>query len=42
MVCTENPGCTLQLQAGMVRTGADTEVRHVIEILDEAVRAGAR
>ena len=27
---------------GMVRTGADTEVRHVIEILDEAVRAGAR
>jgi len=41
LVCTANPGCTLQLQAGAVRTGAALEVRHVIEVLDEAVRAGA-
>ena len=41
VICTENPGCTLQLQAGVIRTGMDAEVRHVIEVLDEAVRAGA-
>ena len=41
VICTANPGCTLQLQAGVVRTGMKAQVRHVIEILDEAVRAGA-
>jgi glycolate oxidase iron-sulfur subunit len=41
VICTANPGCTLQLQAGVVRTGMNAEVRHVIEVLDEAVRAGA-
>ena len=41
VICTENPGCTLQLQAGVIRTGSHAEVRHVIEVLDEAVRAGA-
>ena len=42
VICTANPGCTLQLQAGVVRTGLKAEVRHVIEVLDAAVRAGAR
>jgi glycolate oxidase iron-sulfur subunit len=37
---TANPGCTLQLEAGVRRTGLDAEVRHVIELLDEAMRAG--
>ena len=41
VICTENPGCTLQLQAGLVRTGLHAEVRHVIEVLDQSVRAGA-
>ncbi|MSQ30416.1 MAG: 4Fe-4S dicluster domain-containing protein [Dehalococcoidia bacterium] len=41
VVCTANPGCTLQLQAGVLRAGLDTEVRHVIEVLDQSVRAGA-
>ncbi len=41
VICTANPGCTLQLQAGVVRTGMHAEVRHVIEVLDQAVRAGA-
>ncbi len=40
IICTANPGCTLQLQAGVVRAGMRAEVRHVIELLDEAVRAG--
>ncbi|RLT40186.1 MAG: 4Fe-4S dicluster domain-containing protein [Chloroflexi bacterium] len=39
-VCTANPGCTMQIEAGVRRTGIDVEVRHVIEILDEAIRAG--
>jgi len=42
IICTENPGCTLQLQAGVIRTGMDAEVRHVIEVLDQAVSAGAK
>ena len=41
VICTANPGCTLQLQAGVVRTGMHAEVRHVIEVLDEAISAGA-
>ena len=39
-VCTSNPGCTMQIEAGVRRTGLDAEVCHVIEILDEAIRAG--
>ncbi len=39
VVCTENPGCTLQLQAGVRRAGLDAEVRHVIELLDASYRA---
>lgn len=41
VVCTSNPGCAMQLEAGVRRTGLDAEVRHVIEVLDEAVRSGA-
>ncbi|MPZ98141.1 MAG: 4Fe-4S dicluster domain-containing protein [Dehalococcoidia bacterium] len=40
VICTANPGCTLQLQAGVRRSGYDAEVRHVIELLDESYRAG--
>ena len=39
-VCTSNPGCTMQIEAGVRRTGLDAEVCHVIEILDDAIRAG--
>ncbi len=42
VICTANPGCTLQLEAGVIRTGLHAEVRHVIEVLDESIRAGAR
>ena len=40
VVCTSNPGCTMQIEAGVRRAGMDADVRHVIEILDEAIQAG--
>jgi len=40
VICTANPGCTLQLQAGVRRTGGDATVLHVIELLDASYRAG--
>jgi glycolate oxidase iron-sulfur subunit len=41
-IATANPGCMLQLQAGVKRFGRGQRVSHVIEILDEAYRnAGA-
>jgi glycolate oxidase iron-sulfur subunit len=40
LVVTANPGCTLQLRAGVRDRALNAEVRHVIELLDEAYRAG--
>ncbi len=39
LVVTANPGCTLQLRAGVRGRALDAEVRHVVELLDEAYRA---
>jgi glycolate oxidase iron-sulfur subunit len=39
IVATANPGCMLQLQAGVRLHGAGQRVMHVVEILDEAYRA---
>lgn len=36
VIATANPGCMLQLQAGVRRFGNGQPVRHVVEILDEA------
>jgi glycolate oxidase iron-sulfur subunit len=36
MVLTANPGCLLQLRAGLAKAGAKVEVRHIMELLDEA------
>ena len=36
-VATANPGCMLQLQAGVKRFGKGQRVAHVIEILDEGL-----
>jgi glycolate oxidase iron-sulfur subunit len=36
IVATANPGCILQLQAGVRLHGAGQRVMHVVEILDEA------
>ena len=38
VVATGNPGCLLQLQAGVRRAGLKTRVAHPIELLDEAYR----
>ncbi len=42
VIVTANPGCMLQLQAGLERKGASGEVRHLIELLDASYEAGAR
>jgi glycolate oxidase iron-sulfur subunit len=41
-IATANPGCMLQLRAGVKRYGQGQNVAHVIEILDEAYRNAAR
>ncbi len=38
IVATANPGCLLQLQAGVRLHGAGQRVFHVVEILDQAYR----
>jgi glycolate oxidase iron-sulfur subunit len=40
-VVTANPGCILQIQAGLRARGADLPVMHLVEILDRAYGAGA-
>jgi glycolate oxidase iron-sulfur subunit len=40
VVLTANPGCLLQLLAGVKRQGKGQRVMHVIELLDAAYRAG--
>jgi glycolate oxidase iron-sulfur subunit len=39
IVATANPGCMLQMQAGVRLHGRGQRVAHVVEILDEAYRA---
>jgi glycolate oxidase iron-sulfur subunit len=36
IVATANPGCMLQLQAGVRMFGKDQRVMHVVQVLDEA------
>ena len=39
LVASGNPGCMLQLRAGLARAGLRTRVVHPIELLDQAYRA---
>ncbi len=39
VVATANPGCTMQIEAGIRRIGMLATVRHVIELLDQSYRA---
>jgi glycolate dehydrogenase iron-sulfur subunit len=41
IVATANPGCILQLQAGVRERGGHQRVMHVVELLDRAYGAGA-
>jgi glycolate dehydrogenase iron-sulfur subunit len=36
IIVTANPGCMMQLQSGLVRAGLPGEVKHVVQLLDEA------
>jgi glycolate oxidase iron-sulfur subunit len=40
IVATANPGCTMQIEAGIRRSGMPAVARHVIELLDQSYRAG--
>jgi glycolate oxidase iron-sulfur subunit len=40
VIAASNPGCMLQLRAGVQKFGKGQRVAHVVEILDEAYRAG--
>lgn len=42
VIATANAGCALQLEAGLRRYGLPGRVAHVVELLDEAYRTGAR
>jgi glycolate oxidase iron-sulfur subunit len=42
VICTSNPGCTMQIEGGVRRAGMPARVQHVIELLDESYRAGKR
>jgi glycolate oxidase iron-sulfur subunit len=37
-IVTANPGCMMQLQRGVRRGGTAGEVKHIVELLDEAYR----
>ena len=38
LIATANPGCQMQVQAGLKAAGASVPVKHVVQILDEAYR----
>jgi glycolate oxidase iron-sulfur subunit len=40
-VVTANPGCIMQIQAGLRAQGLDRPVRHLVEILDQAYASAA-
>lgn len=38
VVATANPGCAMQVAAGLRRAGIDARVAHIVELLDDAYR----
>ena len=42
VVATGNPGCLMQLGAGLASAGISAQVRHPVELLDDAYRAAGR
>ena len=41
-VVTGNPGCAMQIALGAKKFGVDVDVRHPIEVLDEATEKGSK
>jgi glycolate oxidase iron-sulfur subunit len=39
-VVTANPGCLMQIQSGLRQAGSNIRVVHLLDLLDEAYRAG--
>ena len=39
IVATANPGCTMQIEGGLRRTGSSAHAQHVIELLDRSYRS---
>jgi glycolate oxidase iron-sulfur subunit len=42
VLCTANPGCHIQLEAGLQKKDRKMQVRHIIELLDEAYSKGGK
>jgi glycolate oxidase iron-sulfur subunit len=42
VITTGNPGCMMQIGAGLVRTGSRTSTVHPVELLDRSYRRAAR
>ena len=42
VVATGNPGCQMQIGAGLRAAGVAASVRHPVELLDDAYRAAGR
>jgi glycolate oxidase iron-sulfur subunit len=42
VVVSANPGCIIQVQAGLRQRGSHIAVKHIVEILDEAYQRGER
>jgi glycolate oxidase iron-sulfur subunit len=42
VIATANPGCMIQLRAGVKRHGKQQPVKHVVELLDESYRKAAK
>jgi glycolate oxidase iron-sulfur subunit len=42
VVVTANPGCILQIQAGLRARGRELSVLHLVEVLDQAYAGGRR
>ncbi len=40
LVVSANPGCIIQLQAGLRQRGTTAAVKHIVEVLDEAYQQG--
>jgi len=36
VIATANPGCQLQLQCGLRARGSSVQVKHIVDLLDEA------
>jgi glycolate oxidase iron-sulfur subunit len=41
-IVTANPGCLIQINAGLRQAGQTASAQHIVDLLDEAIQAGQR